>query len=90
MSGCEAGLHAVGVAAVIAAAGLQKLVGGRDTLAHQGVVQVQFVELILMRTVVVQIFTLFYPVHEQVVQRTVGYELQRWKRGRSYRRHQSR
>ena len=28
------------------------------TLAHQGVVQVQFVELILMRTVVVQIFTL--------------------------------
>ena len=46
------------------------------TLAHQGVVQVQFVELILVRTVVVQIFTLFYPVHEQVVQRTVGYELQ--------------
>ena len=28
--GGEAGLHAVGIAAVIAAAGLQKLVGGRD------------------------------------------------------------
>ena len=37
------------------------------TFAHQRITQVQFVELSLARTVVVEVFTFFQPVDEQVV-----------------------
>ena len=50
------------------------------TLAHQRVAQVQFVELCLARTVVVEILTLFQPVDEQVVQGTVHDKLKRTQR----------
>ena len=45
-------------------------------LAQEGVVQVQFVELSLAGTVVIQVLTLLEPVYEQVIERTVRYELQ--------------
>ena len=47
------------------------------TLTHQGIIEVQFVELCLAGAVVVQILTFFQPVDEQIVKRAVRYELER-------------
>ena len=44
------------------------------TFAHQRVAQVQFVELSLTGTVVVQVLTFFQPVDEEVVERTVHHK----------------
>ena len=45
-------------------------------LAHQRIAEVQFVELILMGAVIVEVFAFLHPVHEEVVERTVGHKLQ--------------
>ena len=47
------------------------------TFAHQRIAQVQFVELGLTGTVVIQVFSFFQPVDEEVVERTVYYKLKR-------------
>ena len=44
-------------------------------LAQQDVAQVQFVKLVLVRAVIVQVLTFFHPVYEQVVQGAVGHKL---------------
>ena len=46
-------------------------------LAHEGIVEIQFVELILTRTVVVKVFTILYPINKKVIKRTMGNKLQR-------------
>ena len=54
--------------------------GEQVALAHQGVAQVQLVELVLARTVVVQVVAFLQPVDEEVVERAVYDELQRAER----------
>ncbi|CCZ70572.1 uncharacterized protein BN759_02712 [Bacteroides sp. CAG:702] len=49
-------------------------------LAQQDVTQVQLVELVLARAVVVQVLAFFHPVYKQVVQGAVGHKLQRAER----------
>ena len=44
--------------------------------AHQRIAQVELVEFVLVRTMVVQILAFFHPIYEQVVQRTVRNKLQ--------------
>ena len=45
--------------------------------AHQRIAQVQFVELGLTGTVVIQVFPFFQPVDEEVVERAVYHKLKR-------------
>ena len=50
------------------------------TFAHQRIAEVQFIELILVRTVIIQILSFFHPVYKKIVERTVRNEFQRTER----------
>ncbi len=51
-------------------------------LAHERIVEVQFVEFVLTGAMVVQVLVVLHPVYQQIVQRTVRYEFERAERVR--------